>query len=31
VKYILLLKRETGLLTADDMLEVGGWLEAPEN
>jgi len=31
VKYILLLKREAGLLTADDMLEVGGWLEAPEN
>jgi len=31
VKYILLLKRETGLLTADDMLEVGEWLEAPEN
>ena len=31
VKYILQLKRETGLLTADDMLEVGGWLEAPEN
>ena len=31
VKYILLLKRETGLLTADDMLEVGGWLEAPVN
>ena len=31
VKYILLLKRETGLLTADDMLEVGRWLEAPEN
>ena len=31
VKYILLLKRETGLLTADDMLEVSGWLEAPEN
>ena len=30
VKYILLLKRETGLLTSDDMLEVGGWLEAPE-
>lgn len=31
VKYILLLKREAGLLTADDMLEVGGWLEAPVN
>jgi outer membrane protein len=31
VKYILLLKRETGLLTADDMLEVGDWLEAPVN
>jgi outer membrane protein len=31
VKSILLLKRDTGLLTADDMLEVGGWLEAPVN
>lgn len=31
VKYWLLLKREAGLLTADDMLEVGSWLETPEN
>ena len=30
VYYLLLLKRETGLLTADDMLEVGSWLVAPE-
>ena len=29
VKYLLLLKRETGLLSADDMLEVGSWLESP--
>lgn len=29
IKYLLLLKRETGTLTADDMLEVGSWLEAP--
>ena len=28
VKYLLLLKREAGLLSADDMLEVGSWLEA---
>ena len=31
VKFLLLLKREAGLLTADDMLEVGGWLEAAGN
>ncbi len=31
VKFLLMLKRETGMLTADDMLEVGSWLEAPEN
>lgn len=31
VKYILLLKREAGLLTADDMLEVGSWLEPAGN
>ena len=31
VKYILLLKRETGLLTADDMLEVESWLEPAGN
>jgi outer membrane protein len=29
VIYNLALKRETGLLTAEDMLEVGNWLEAP--
>ncbi|PCI77071.1 MAG: hypothetical protein COB20_09055 [SAR86 cluster bacterium] len=29
VIYNLILKRETGILTAEDMLEVGGWLEAP--
>lgn len=29
VIYNLILKREAGLLTAEDMLEVGGWLEAP--
>jgi outer membrane protein len=26
VIYLLLLKRETGTLSADDLLEVGGWL-----
>lgn len=31
VKFLLMLKRETGTLTAEDMLEVGSWLEAPEN
>jgi outer membrane protein len=31
VRFLLQLKRETGLLSADDMLEVGTWLEAPEN
>lgn len=30
VRYLLLLKRETGLLSAEDMLEVGTWLEAPQ-
>jgi len=29
VKFLLMLKRETGTLNADDMLEVGTWLEAP--
>lgn len=29
VIYSLILKREAGILTAEDMLEVGGWLEAP--
>ncbi|MFL2873139.1 MAG: TolC family protein [Pseudohongiellaceae bacterium] len=28
IRYLLLLKRETGTLSAEDMLEVGGWLEA---
>ena len=27
VRYLLLLKRETGTLDAEDMLEVGSWLE----
>ena len=27
IRYLLLLKRETGMLSAEDMLEVGGWLE----
>lgn len=31
VKYLLLLKRETGTLTADDLLEVGTWLVSPED
>ncbi|NQV69502.1 MAG: TolC family protein [Pseudohongiella sp.] len=30
VKYLLLLKREAGVLSADDMLEVGTWLETPQ-
>ncbi len=30
VKFLLLLKRETGLLSADDLLEVGSWLESPD-
>ena len=30
IKYFLLLKRETGTLTAEDMLEVGTWLEPAE-
>ncbi|PCJ27750.1 MAG: hypothetical protein COA96_02550 [SAR86 cluster bacterium] len=29
IKYLLLLKQETGILSAEDMLEVGSWLEAP--
>lgn len=29
IRYLLLLKRETGTLDAEDMLEVGGWLETP--
>jgi len=28
VNYLLLLKREAGILSADDLLEVGSWLEA---
>ena len=27
IRYLLLLKRETGTLDAEDMLEVGSWLE----
>ena len=27
IKYFLFLKRETGVLTAEDMIEVGAWLE----
>ena len=27
IRYLLLLKRETGTLSAEDMLEIGGWLE----
>jgi outer membrane protein len=32
IRYLLLLKRETGTLTAEDMLEVGSWLtpETPQ-
>ncbi|MDA1370915.1 MAG: TolC family protein [Proteobacteria bacterium] len=30
VKFLLLLKRETGTLEADDMLEVGTWLIPPQ-
>ncbi|MEX2131827.1 MAG: TolC family protein [Pseudohongiellaceae bacterium] len=30
IKYLLVLKQEAGTLTADDMLEVGSWLTAPE-
>jgi len=29
VVYNLILKRETGTLSAEDMLEVGSWLTAP--
>lgn len=31
VKYLLMLKRESGTLSADDLLEIGTWLEAPAN
>lgn len=31
IKYLLLLKRETGTLVADDMLEIGNLLIAPAN
>ena len=27
ITYYLFLKRETGVLTAEDMIEVGAWLE----
>jgi outer membrane protein len=30
VTYLLLLKREAGTLTADDLIEVGAWLVEPE-
>ncbi|GJM12047.1 MAG: channel protein TolC [Pseudohongiella sp.] len=29
VKFLLMLKREAGILTAEDMLEVSSWLEPP--
>lgn len=31
IKYLLLLKRDTGTLTAEDLLEVGTWLAPPAN
>lgn len=31
IKFLLMLKRETGSLSAEDMLEVSSWLEAPGN
>lgn len=30
IRYLLLLKRETGILSAEDMLVIGGWLEPPQ-
>ena len=30
IKFLLLLKRETGTLEAEDMLEVGSWLIPPD-
>jgi outer membrane protein len=30
INYLLLLKRETGTLEAEDMLEVGSWLIPPD-
>ena len=30
IRYLLLLKRETGILSAEDMLEIGSWLEPPQ-
>jgi outer membrane protein len=30
IRYLLLLKRETGTLSAEDMLEIGSWLEPPQ-
>ena len=30
IKYLLILKRETGTLEAEDMLEVGSWLIPPD-
>ncbi len=31
IRYNLLLKREAGILSADDLLDVGNWLIAPQN
>jgi len=31
IKILLDLKREAGLLTADDLVEIGGWLVEPGN
>ena len=30
IKYSLFLKREAGVLTADDLINVGAWLIAPQ-
>jgi len=31
IRYSLLLKREAGTLSADDLLDVGNWLVEPQN
>ena len=31
IRYLLLLKREAGTLSADDLLDVGNWLVEPQN
>ncbi|MEX0619746.1 MAG: TolC family outer membrane protein [Pseudohongiellaceae bacterium] len=31
IRHLLVLKREAGTLTAEDLMQVGGWLTAPEN